>query len=137
MKLRQEITLRFVIVVMTILSITMLSVYVFTSYFLNKNFYRRLNNRAETVVGWLSQTIENRKDIVFLESLLKNRKDQITAEEIIVYDDNNRVVFVSNAAQVKEIEPKILAEIEQKKSIEFEENDLDGVGILYERAYKQ
>ncbi|GGD58684.1 two-component sensor histidine kinase [Emticicia aquatilis] len=137
MKLRQQITLRFVVVVMAILSITMLSVYVFTSYFLNKNFYRRLNNRAETVVGWLSQTIESRKDIAFLESLLKNRKDQITAEEIIVYDDNNRVVFVSNAAQVKEIEPKILAEIKQKASIEFVENDLVGVGILYERAFKQ
>lgn len=137
MKLRQEITLRFVVVVMTILSITMLSVYIFTSYFLNKNFYRRLNNRAETVVGWLSQTIESRKDIAFLESLLKNRKDQITAEEIIVYDNNNRVIFVSNAAQVKAIESEVLNEIKQKNRIEFVENGLDGVGILYERAYKQ
>lgn len=137
MKLRQEITLRFVIVVMAILSITMLSVYIFTSYFLNKNFYRRLNNRAETVVGWLSQTIENRKDIAFLESLLKNRKDQITAEEIIVYDNFNKVVFVSNAAQVKAIEATILYEIKQKNRIEFVENGLDGVGILYERAYKR
>ena len=137
MKLRQEISLRFVVVVMAILGITMLSVYVFTAFFLNNNFYRRLNNRAETVVGWLSQTIENRKDIAFLESLLRNRKDQITAEEIIVYDDNNRVIFVSNTAQVKEIELDILSEIKQKKSIEFEEKDLYGVGILYERAYKQ
>jgi len=129
MKLRQEITLRFLIVVMAILSITMFSVYFFTSFFLNKNFYRRLNNRAETVVGWLNQTIESRKDIAFLESLLKNRKDHITAEEIIVYDNFNRVVFVSNAAQVKAIESIILNEIKQKNRIEFVENGFDGVGI--------
>ncbi|WP_064196605.1 MULTISPECIES: HAMP domain-containing sensor histidine kinase [Emticicia] len=137
MKLRQEITLRFLIVVMAILSITMFSVYIFTSFFLNKNFYRRLNNRAETVVGWLSQAIESRKDIAFLESLLKNRKDQITAEEIIVYDNFNRVVFVSNATQVKAIESTILNEIKEKRRIEFVENGFDGVGILYERAYKR
>ncbi|GAB2650729.1 HAMP domain-containing sensor histidine kinase [Emticicia sediminis] len=133
MKLRQEITLRFLIVVMAILSITMFSVYFFTSFFLNKNFYRRLNNRAETVVGWLNQTIESRKDIAFLESLLKNRKDQITAEEIIVYDNFNRVVFVSNAAQVKAIESIILNEIKQKNRIEFVENGFDGVGIAYKK----
>ncbi len=133
MKLRQEITLRFLIVVMAILSITMFSVYFFTSFFLNKNFYRRLNNRAETVVGWLNQTIESRKDIAFLESLLKNRKDQITAEEIIVYDNFNKVVFVSNAAQVKAIESIILDEIKQKNRIEFVENGFDGVGITYKK----
>lgn len=138
MKLRQEITLRFLALVMTILLITMISVYLFTYYFLHKNFYRRLNNRAETVAGWLSQTIENRKDIAFLESLLKNRKDQITAEEILVYDnDTDKVVFLSNVAQIKVIERSILEEIREKSKIEFSNNQLYGVGILYERARKK
>jgi uncharacterized protein YjgD (DUF1641 family) len=83
MKLRQKITLQFVGVVLTILTVTLLSVYLFTDFFLDKNFYRRLNNRAETIVGWLSQIIDSQQNTVFLENLLKNRKDQSPGEVII------------------------------------------------------
>ena len=57
MSLRKQQTIRFVVVVTGILFTAMISIYYFISYFLDENFYRRLSNRSETVINWLSQTI--------------------------------------------------------------------------------
>ncbi|WP_435357720.1 ATP-binding protein [Emticicia sp. SJ17W-69] len=131
MKLRKRITLQFVGVVLTILTIALLSVYIFTDFFLDKNFYRRLNNRAETIVGWLSQIIDSQQNTDFLENLLKNRKDQLPSEEIIIYNLQNKVIFASTSQNPIFIEQNILKQIRLQNRIQFKEKGFDGVGILY------
>jgi signal transduction histidine kinase len=131
MKLRQKITLQFVGTVLTILTVTLLSVYIFTDFFLDKNFYRRLNNRAETIVGWLSQIIDSQQNTSFLGSLLKNRKDQLPSEEIIIYNLQNQVIFTSISQNPIYIKQSILKQIRLQNRIQFKEKDFDGVGILY------
>ncbi|WP_064197041.1 MULTISPECIES: sensor histidine kinase KdpD [Emticicia] len=130
MKLRHSITLQFIIVVMAILGTTMLSIYFFTNYFLEKNFSRRLNNRAETIVAWISESIEKEHELDFLEKLMANRKDQLTGEEIIVFQLDGKVIFESTKDPNTKIDKQILERVKKEKRIEFTEKDLEGVGIF-------
>lgn len=131
MSLRKQITVRFLLVVSSILLIALLSIYFFTAYFLNKNFYQRLNNRAETVVGWLAQTVENKEDIKLLKQLLETRKDEMPEEEIVIYNLQNEKIFAFNNENIKKIDPTILSEIRLNFQKEFTVNGLDAVGVLY------
>lgn len=131
MTLRYKLTLRFAVIVLAILTIAMLSIYVFTNYFLNKNFYFRLNNRAVTVANWLSQTIDKKEEVDLLKSLLTNRRDQLPNEEIIVYDFRNEIIFSTNSHSPTHISPQILAYIRKNNKIQFQPADFDAVGIYY------
>lgn len=131
MSLRKQITFRFLLVVSTILLIAMLSIYFFTEYFLQKNFYRRLNNRAETVVGWLAQTIEKKEDIDLLKQLLESRKDKMPDEEIVIYNLLNQKIFTYNNVNLKKIDISIQNEVRLRKKKEFSLNGFDAVGVLY------
>lgn len=131
MSLRKQITFRFLMVVSAILLIAMLSIYFFTDFFLQKNFYRRLNNRAETVVGWLAQTIENKEDIDLLKQLLESRKDIMPNEEIVIYNLLNQKIFSYNNVNLKNIEVSIQNEIRLRQKKEFAISGFDGVGVLY------
>src|SRR6218665_1656104 len=115
MSLRKQQTIRFVVVVTGILFTTMISIYYFIAYFLDENFYRRLNNRAETVINWLSQTIENHESIQVLERLLKSRKDQMPSEEILIYNLKNELVFIFNNNVYEAIDTTRLEEIKLQK----------------------
>lgn len=131
MSLRKQQTIRFIVVVIGILITAMFSIYYFIVYFLNENFCRRLNNRAETVINWLSQTIENRENIKLLERLLKSRKDQMPSEEILIYNLKNELVFIFNNNSFETIDKTILEEIKLQEKKKFIIEDFEAVGMLY------
>lgn len=130
MSLRKQQAIRFVVVVTGILFTAMISIYYFISYFLDENFYRRLNNRAETVINWLSETIENHENIQLLERLLKSRKDQMPSEEILIYNPKNELVFIFNNNVYEAIDTTKLEEIKLQGKSEFMVDDFKAVGIL-------
>lgn len=134
MSLRKQQTIRFVAVVSGILFTAMISIYYFISYFLDENFYRRLNNRAETVANWLSQTIENHENIHLLERLLKSRKDQMPSEEILIYNPKNELVFIFNNNVYEAIDTTRLEQIKLQGKSEFMVDDFKAVGMLYQTS---
>lgn len=131
MTLQKKQTIRFVLVVGSILGVAMLTIYFFTTYFLHKNFYRRLNNRAETVVSWLSQSIEKHEDIEILNRYLSTRKDQLPYEQILIYNLQNKVIFSYNSDAIKSVEMDILNKIRLDGQSEFEVNGFAAEGMLY------
>jgi hypothetical protein len=48
MQIRVSLTIRFIFIVSTILLAVLLSIYLYTQYYLSESFYRRLSNRTET-----------------------------------------------------------------------------------------
>ena len=131
MTLQKKQTIRFILVVGSILGIAMLTIYFFTTYFLHKNFYRRLNNRAETVVSWLSQSIEKHEDIEILNRYLSTRKDYLPYEQILIYNLQNKVIFSYNSDAVKSVEIDILNKIRLHGQGEFEVKGFAAEGMLY------
>ncbi|RFS15547.1 HAMP domain-containing sensor histidine kinase [Emticicia sp. C21] len=134
MSLRKQQTLRFVAVVSGILFTALVSIYYFIAYFLDENFFRRLNNRAETVANWLEQTIENHENIRLLERLLKSRKDQMPSEETLIYTLKNKLVFIFNNNVYETIDTTRLEEIKLQGKSEFMVDDFKAVGILYKTS---
>lgn len=131
MTLQKKQTIRFILVVGSILGIAMLTIYFFTTYFLHKNFYRRLNNRAETVVSWLSQSIEKHEDIEILNRYLSTRKDHLPYEQILIYNLQNKVIFSYNSDAIKSVEMDILNKIRLDGQGEFEVKGFAAEGMLY------
>ncbi|MEA5461906.1 HAMP domain-containing sensor histidine kinase [Arcicella sp. LKC2W] len=134
MTLQEKQTLSFGSVVSTILFVALISIYFYTDYFIQKNFYRRLNNRAETVVSWLSQTIEDKEDLDVLKRLLSNRKDLMPYEEIQIFNLQYRKIFSFNKVTPIRIDTKILNEIKLFRNYKFTVDEFDAVGILHETA---
>ncbi len=134
MSLRKQQTIRFVVVVTGILFTAMISIYYFISYFLDENFYRRLSNRSETVINWLSQTIENQENMRLLERLLKSRKDLMPSEEILIYNLKNELVFIFNNNVFETIDTTRLEEVKLQQKSEFMVDDFKAVGMLYQTS---
>lgn len=131
MTLRRQLVFRFVTAVFAILLVAMLSIYFFTAYFLQKNFERRLANRAETVVVWLSETIDNKGNMALLQRLLSARKDVLPFEEIQIFNLQNQQIFSYNNETFKEIDNKLLNEIRLKGRKDFSIGNLNAIGLLY------
>ncbi|HEY1056485.1 MAG TPA: hypothetical protein VGE24_15170, partial [Emticicia sp.] len=134
MSLRKQQTIRFVAVVTGILFTALISIYYFIAYFLDENFNRRLSNRSETVINWLSQTIENQENMRLLERLLKSRKDQMPSEEILIYNLKNELVFIFNNNVFETIDSTRLEEIKIQQKSEFMVDDFNAVGMLYQTS---
>jgi len=129
MKIRNRLTLQFMVIVSVILVIVLTSVYYFTKANRKTIFYDALKERTtETTNHWLEE------DEVSPSIVANYKHDYATktlpGEIIQLFDSLNRISFVPLNTTVH-YSPELLNEIRQKKELEFRDHGRHAYGIYY------
>ena len=84
MQIRVSLTIRFIFIVSTILLAVLLSIYLYTQYYLSESFYRRLSNRTETTAE-LYFVVDD-VDSTLLRTITDRNKNVLHSENITIYN---------------------------------------------------
>lgn len=129
MQIRTRLTLQFAGIFAVILLAFCLAVYYFTSLYRKNDFYERILNRAQVTAKMYLEA-----DEVSTQEKQHNLRKyyQVLPYEIVqIYDPQNRMVFREGEGSLK-VKPYFLTKVRQHRHFEYEEENRQVVGILYE-----
>ncbi|MBD2755095.1 HAMP domain-containing sensor histidine kinase [Spirosoma validum] len=128
MSIRNGLTLLFTIIVSSMLVIFCLFIYAITSQHRKKDFQNRLKAEANTSAELLfgQETISP----TLYKLLDKNQITVLPHEELIIYNDQNKIIYESGSDYLT-IAPTTLAQVRQQKEIYWQEGDREIVGSLF------
>ncbi len=93
MQIRTRLTLQFTLLVSTIVLMAFISIYYFTSQFSEREFYRRLKEKAITSAILLIK-VEG-VDSALLQIIDRAKRDNLYKETIRIYDHENKEIYFS------------------------------------------
>ena len=131
MKIKFKIALIFTLLVTLILLVLGIAVYYFSALNRQNQFSQRLKNRALTNARLLIELEEMNKPLLKkIDSLTMNL---LFEERIMIYDDNNNLVYVNRSEITEPTAPDtgMLKKIREKKHYQFTKKGYDGVGTIY------
>lgn len=119
MTIRTRLTLRFTSLVSSILLLAFVSIYAFCWYFISSDFYRRLDRKGNTTGDML---IRHKLDAELIRQLSRIRKDQLPNQKIILFNDRDSIIFITNESHPLVITKSVLADIRKGKQKDFRQN---------------
>lgn len=128
MNVQTKLTLRFSIIVASILVFFSVAVYVFSARFRSAEFYERLETRATTTSRLLISVQE--VDRALLRIIDKN-SIALPQEQILVFDKKNQLDYSSVEEPDIEYSPALLDRIRKERSIRFVVGELEQIGFIY------
>ena len=134
MTIRNRLALRFTGLVSSIMLLVFVSIYAFCSYFISSDFYRRLDNKANTMGDML---IRHRLDAQLIHQLSRIRRDQLPNQKISVFNNKDSLILTTNEELPLLIPTEILAEIRQRKRKDFQQSTYYVSGIRFMTASGQ
>ncbi|GAB3035174.1 sensor histidine kinase [Spirosoma pulveris] len=134
MTIRKRLTIRFTGLVSSIMLLAFVSIYAFCWYFISSDFYRRLDRKANTAGDML---IRHRLDAQLIQQLNRIRKDQLPEQKIIIFDNRDSVIFVTNESLTLQIDKPTRITIRQSKKKDFQQNGYYISGIRFMTASGQ
>jgi signal transduction histidine kinase len=132
MNIRARLTLRFSVIVASILILFSLAVYLLSDNYRREEFYNRLVSRAITT-GRLIVKV-NEVDMNLLRIIDQNSIHALFEEKVLVFDANNKLIYNSLDDFPITYTAKLVNEIRQKKEVEYTDNDREVVGIHFTEA---
>jgi signal transduction histidine kinase len=128
MTIRTRLTLLFASIVSTLLFIFCVAIYLQSDYYRAKEFRDRLREEAHTS----AKVMFGKEDISpdLLKLLDKNQMTVLNQEEIIIYDNNDKIVYESGTDYLT-IEPATLKEIRAKKELCFQQGEREVLGSIF------
>lgn len=128
MSIRNGLTLLFTIIVSTMLVIFCLFIYAISSQHRKKDFQNRLRAEANTSAELLfgQETISP----TLYKLLDKNQITVLPHEELIIYNDQNKIIYESGSDYLT-ITPSTLERVRQQNEIYWQEGDREIIGILF------
>jgi len=132
MNIRAKLTLRFSIIVASILVLFSLSVYVLSDIYRQEEFYARLESRAITTARLLVKVKE--VDMNLLRVIDRNSIHALFEEKILVFNYKDSLLYSSLDDFPINYDTKLLDQIRQKNKIEYTENDREVVGIHFKET---
>ncbi len=130
MNIRAKLTLQFSIIVASILVVFSLSVYLVSDNYRREEFFSRLESRAITTVRLLVTVQE--VDQTLLRIIDRNSIHQIFEEKVLVFDEQDHLIYSSLDDFPLNYDSLLLHEIRVKKQIEFAENNREIVGLVFQ-----
>ena len=137
MQIRTRLTVQFSLLVSGILLVTFVAVYFFTFYNVNQDFYDRLRSKAKSQAELL---LKPQVNIEVLRALDETNRDLIYNENILIFDEKNRLIYSNLAApQNKAIHVSNywLDEIRKHGQIRYDDGDYKVVGLFYKYPFNQ
>ncbi len=129
MNIRFKLTLRFSVIVASILILFSLAVYLLSDNYRREEFYSRLENRALTTIRLLVNVKEIDQNL--LQIIDRNSIQQIYEEKVLVFDQHNKLIYSSLDDFPLDYSPELLNEIRRKKKIEYTAHTREVVGLAY------
>ncbi len=129
MNIRAKLTLQFTIIVASILILFSLSVYLLSENYRREEFFNRLESRAITTVRLLVTVKEVDQNL--LKIIDQNSIHQIFEEKVLVFNEENQLVYSSLDDFPLSYSNALLDEIRKKKKLQYTENNREVVGLLY------
>ncbi|GAB2543469.1 sensor histidine kinase [Spirosoma aerophilum] len=119
MTIRTRLTLRFTSLVSSILLLAFVSIYAFCWYFISSDFYRRLNRKGNTTGDMI---IRHKLDADLIKQLSRIRKDQLPNQKIILFNEKDSIIFITNESHPLVITNAILSDIRKSKQKDFQQD---------------
>lgn len=130
MNIRARLTLRFSVIVATILVAFCLSVYLLSEDYRREEFFSRLESRALTTAR-LYVTVQE-VDEKLLRIIDKNSIHALFEEKVLIFNPQNLLVYSSLDDLQVDYSPEMLNEIRQKRKVEYADGKIEHVALVYE-----
>ncbi|MEY4930010.1 MAG: hypothetical protein RI909_734 [Bacteroidota bacterium] len=128
MQIRTRLTLQFTILVSTIVLMAFMSIYFFTAQFSEREFYRRLKDKAITSAILLIK-VEG-VDSALLQVIDRAKRDNLYKETIRIYDHDNKEIYFSGDT-TKFLDPESFLSVRKSGELRVEKNNYDVIGVLF------
>lgn len=128
MQIRTRLTLQFTILVSTIVLMAFMSIYYFTAQFSEREFYRRLKEKAITSAILLIK-VEG-VDSALLQVIDRAKRDNLYKETIRIYDYENKEIYFSGDT-TKFLNPESFDNVRKYGEQRIEKNNFDVIGVLF------
>ena len=134
MSIRTRLTWQFTIIVTSILVLFFVFIYFFYADFRREEYYSRLQNKALTTARLLIEVQEI--DYNLLKIIDKNALNALHNEKIIIYDQNDKLIYSSTDDSDLRVRKDVLDEIRRAKQLEWIDNLNETLGITYDEGDK-
>ncbi|WP_026997144.1 sensor histidine kinase [Flectobacillus major] len=132
MQIRVSLTIRFILIVSSILLAVLLSIYLYTQYYLSESFYRRLSNRAETTAELF--LVVDDVDSTLLRKISDKSKNALHSENITIYNQKKQKEFTTNERESIQLDEDLLAKIQIQKKYRFRHGRYHSIGIYFDQT---
>jgi signal transduction histidine kinase len=128
-QIRTKLTLQFSVLVSTIVLVTFFVIYILTEDFAQRDFYRRLREKAITSAILLIKV--DQVDSALLQVIDRAKRDNFYREAVHVFNQEDKEIYFSGDTVTLPITPEILSEIRKRNEYQFELNGFHLNGILF------
>lgn len=131
MKIRTRLALYFTIIVASLLIFFALAIYYFSSSYRQKEFYERLTEKAFNYGKLVIEVDEVSADLM---NIFDKNTAYLINERIIIYDHNNRQIFITAGDRAK-VDSNFIERIRKEKEIRYMDRENEAFAKAY--PYKE
>jgi signal transduction histidine kinase len=137
MQIRTRLTVQFSLLVSGILLITFLAIYFFSYNNVTEDFYDRLRSKASSTAELLLEVPQVNTEV--LRALEGSNRDLIYNENILIFDEKNRLIYTNTNPSSKSINVSNywLDEIRKTGQIRYTDGDYKVVGLYYKYPFNR
>lgn len=135
MNILTKLTLRFSVIVASILVLFSITIYTLSGTYRKEEFYDRLERRALTTARLLLTVEEVDKDL--LRIIDKNSVPALPQEEILVFDKDDSLAYSSVDLPTQHYPGSLLELIRKEKTVRLAAGDFEQVGVLYQQGEEE
>lgn len=129
MNIRDRLTLRFTVIVATILAVFSIAVYFLSAEYRRDEFFARLESRAITTGRLFVQV--NEVDQKLLRIIDKNSIHALFQEKVLIFDQNDSLLYNSLDDLGIAYSVELLDRIRREKNIHYSEGEIEVVGLTF------
>lgn len=131
MRIRQKILYYFSILSIGLFGISFIIVYSLLSNYRTDEFRQRIKDKTFTTLQFLAEVKQIDHDL--LQTMDKYTINNLYKEKLLIYDGNKKLIYASIDDTRIEFHGDVLDRLSNSvPEIEYEENDFDVVGVLFE-----
>lgn len=131
MNILAKLTLRFSIIVASILIFFSIVIYTVSAQYRKEEFFDRLEKRAITTVRLLANVKEVTREL--LQIIDQNSAPALPDEKILVFDKNDSLVYSSTGVPAESASPELLTQVRQSGNIRLTTYKVEQCGVLYQQ----
>jgi len=133
MKIRNKLTLLFIVIVAIIITLASISIYYSSSDYRQDDFYNRLMNKA---IGTAKLLIEVEEvNAALLRRIERDNPLSLPKEKILIYNFKNELLFSTDEQNEIKVGDKLLDQVRLEEQVRFTQGDYEVLGFLYSDQY--
>lgn len=135
MNIRKKLTYRFAAIVATILLVSFLSIYIFSSLHRKHEYTIRLKEKAISTSQFLIE--QDEVDTTILKIIDHQNLGALFAEKVVIYNYLNQVVYSTDEDNIIQASPDILDQVRLEGEVRFSRGDFEVAGVPYIDQYNR